>query len=130
MVDFEFIRQECPSIPFFFAGSGVFLEYSVGRRPQVGLFVSRFTIFKPVLLTLYHLIRQSLIKYYLEMTTIEYRDNDFRSSELETRLSSNAKSMGKEADIVVSKQPPSSSSTPLHALFQVLFFKKKTFEGL
>lgn len=52
MVDFEFIRQECPFISFFFARLGVFLKYSAGRRPQAGLFISRFTTFKPVLLTL------------------------------------------------------------------------------
>ena len=92
-------------------------------------YLSRFTIFKPILLTLYPLILQSLIKHY-EMTTIEYRDDDFRSSELETGLSSNVESMDKEVDTAMSKPPPSSSSTPLHALFRVLFFKKKTFEGL
>ena len=92
--------------------------------------MSCFTTFKPVLLTLNPLIRQSLIKHYLEMTTVEYRDDDARSSELETELSSNTESIGKEVDTVVSKPPPSSSSTPLHALFRVLFFEKKTFEGL
>ena len=33
MVGFEFVSQECPSISFFFARLGVFLEYSVGRHP-------------------------------------------------------------------------------------------------
>ena len=63
-------------------------------------------------------------------TTIEYRDDDVRLSELETGLSSKAESMGKEVDTAMLKPPPSSSSTPLHALFRVLFFEKKTFEGL
>lgn len=59
--------------------------------PQVVLFVSRFTAFKPVLLSLYPLICHSLIKHHLGMTTAEYKEGDVRSSELETRLSSNAK---------------------------------------
>ena len=33
MVGFEFVSQECPSISFFFARLGVFLEYSAGRHP-------------------------------------------------------------------------------------------------
>lgn len=63
--------------------------------------MSCFTAFKAVLLTLYPLIRQSLIKHSLEMTIIEYRNHDVRSSELEIGLSSNAESMGKEADIAM-----------------------------
>lgn len=82
----------------------------------MGLFVSRFTTFKIVLLTLYPLIHQSLIKHHLEMTIVEYRDDDIRLSELETGLSSNTESLGKEVDTTVSKIPSSSSSTPLHAL--------------
>ena len=39
MVDFDFIKKETPSVSFFFARLGVFLEPSGGRRPQVGLFV-------------------------------------------------------------------------------------------
>ena len=38
MVDFAFIRQEAPSISFFFTRLGVFLEFSGGHRPQVGFF--------------------------------------------------------------------------------------------
>ena len=72
--------------------------------------MSRFTAFKPILLTLYPLIRRSLIKHHLEMTTIEYREGDVRSSELETGLSSNAESLGKEVDTAMSKLPSSSSS--------------------
>lgn len=50
------------------------------------------------------------------MTIVEYRDDDIRLSELETGLSSNTESLGKEVDTTVSKIPSSSSSTPLHAL--------------
>ena len=39
MVDFDFIKKETPSISFFFARLGVFLESSSGHRPHVGLFV-------------------------------------------------------------------------------------------
>ena len=91
--------------------------------------MSCFTTFKPVLLTLNPLIRQSLIKHYLEMTTVEYRDDDARSSELETELSSNTESIGKEVDTVVSKPPPSSSSTPLHALSESFSLKRKHLKG-
>ena len=34
MVDFDFVRQECPSISFFFARLGVYLEYSSSWGPQ------------------------------------------------------------------------------------------------
>ena len=129
MVDFDFFRQESPSISFFFARLGVFLKYSSSRHPQVSLFVSRFTALKPVLLSLYPLIHHSLIKHHLEMTTVEYREDDVRSSELETRLSSNAESLCKEVDMVVSKLPSSSSSTPLHALSEFCSLKEKHLEG-
>ena len=95
----------------------------------MGLFVSHFTAFKPVLLTLYPLIRHSLIKLHLEMTTVKYRDDDVRSSELETRLSSNAKSLGKEVDMAMPKQPLSTSSTPLHALSKSCSLKGKHLKG-
>ena len=83
MVDFDFVRQECPSISFF----GVYLEYYFGQHTQAGLFMSQFSTFKPILLTLYPLIPHSLIKHHLEMTTVEYREDDVRLSELETGLS-------------------------------------------
>ena len=72
MVDFSFVRQESPSISFFFARLGVFLECSGGHFPQVGLFLPRYYVaFRPVFITLYPLIRRSLIAHHLEMTTIE-----------------------------------------------------------
>lgn len=125
MVDFDFVRQECPSISFFFTKLEVFLDYSSGRRPQMGLFMSRFTAFRLVLLSLYPLIRHSLIKHHLEMTTVEYREDDVRSSELETGLSSNAKSLCKEVDKFVSKLPLSSSLPSFHALFEFCSLKEK-----
>ena len=70
MVGFDFLSQECLSISFFFAQLGVFLKYSSGRRPQVGLFVSHCLALRPVLLTLYPLIQQSLVRYHFEMDPI------------------------------------------------------------
>ena len=111
MVDFAFIRQEAPSISFFFSRLGVFLEFSGGHHPQVGFFLPwDCEAFRPVLTTLYPLLRHSLIAHHLEMTAVEYRDIDVRSSKPETGLSSSGESMDKDFEIVVSK--PSSSSNP------------------
>ena len=102
MVDFDFIRKEAPSISFFFARLGVFLESSGGRHPQVGLFVPQnYGAFRPVLIGLYPLLRRSLITHHLEMTAIEYRDSDIRSNELETGLSSSGESFDKDFEIVM-----------------------------
>ena len=129
MVSFEFLSHECPSVSFFFARLGVFLEYSSSQRPQVGLFVSHFSTLRPVLLSLYLLICQSLIKHHLEMASIKYRVDDVRSSELETRLSSNAESLSKVVNIAASKLPLSSSSPSLHALFESCSLKEKHLNG-
>ena len=129
MVGFEFLSLECPSVSFFFARLGVFLEYSFGRRPQVGLFVSHFSALRPVLLSLYPLICQSLIKHHLEMASIKYRVDDVRSNELETRLSSNAESLSKVVDIAALKLPLSSSSPSLHALSESCSLKEKHLNG-
>ena len=68
MVYFAFIRQKAPSISFFFARLEAFLEFSGGHRPQVGLLLPRDCgAFRPVLTTLYPLIRHSLIAHHLEM---------------------------------------------------------------
>ena len=48
MVDFAFIRQEAPSISFFFTRLGVFLEFSGGHCPQVGFFFFFFFYLKIV----------------------------------------------------------------------------------
>ena len=127
MVDFDFIRKETPPVLFFFARLGVFLESSGGCCPQVGLFVPQNCgAFKPVLIGLYFLLHRSLITHHLEMTTIEYRDSDVRSSELETSLSLSGEFVDKDFEIVMSKpslssKPSSSSkipssSIPFHAL--------------
>ena len=63
------------------------------------------------------------------MAIVEYKEDDVRLSELETRLSSNAKSLGKEADTTVSKLPLSSSSLSLHALSESCFLKEKHLKG-
>ena len=106
MVDFDFIKNETPIVSFFFARLGVFLESSGGRRPHVGLFVPRDCgAFRPILISLYPLLCQSLIAHQLEMIAIEYRESDVRSSVLETGLSSSGKSSIKDFEIVVSKPP-------------------------
>ena len=129
MVGFEFLSLECPSVSFFVARLGVFLEYSFGRRPQVGLFVTRFSALRHVLLSLYPLIRQSLIKHHSEMASIEYRVDDVRSSELKTGLSFNAESLCKVVDTAASKLPSSSSSLSLHAFSESCSLKKKHLNG-
>ena len=63
------------------------------------------------------------------MTTVEDRDVEVRSSELETGLSSNTKSMGREGNTLVSKPSPSSSSIPLHALSESFSLKGKHLKG-
>ena len=64
------------------------------------------------------------------MTIEEYREDDVRSSELETGLSLNVESLGKEVDMVVSKPPSSSSSPHLHALSDSCLLKEKHLKGL
>ena len=64
------------------------------------------------------------------MATIEYREDDVRSSELETGLSSNAESLGKEANTAVSKLPSSSFSPPLYALSKSCSLKENHLKGL
>ena len=139
MVDFAFIRKETPSVLFFFARLGVFLESSSRRRPHVGLFVPHDCgAFRPVWIGLFPLIHHSLIAHHLEMTAIEYRDSDVRSSELETGLSSSGESTDKDFEIVVSKPPIVFKTLPFFKNFfifnpfscslQALTFRVKTFE--
>ncbi|KAL0002005.1 hypothetical protein SO802_015786 [Lithocarpus litseifolius] len=59
------------------------------------------------------------------MATVENRDVEIRSSELEMGLSSNAESIGKEVDTAVSKPSSSSLSIPLHALTESCSLKGK-----
>ena len=63
------------------------------------------------------------------MAIVEYKEDDVRLSELETGLSSNAKSLGEEADTTVSKLSLSSSSLSLHALSESCFLKEKHLKG-
>ena len=131
MVDFAFIRQEAPSISFFFARLGAFLEFSSGHHPQLGLFLPQdYGAFRPVLNTLYPLIHHSLIANYLGMTAVEYRDTDVRSSELDTGLSSTSESMDKDFEIVVLKPSSSSSSIPFHALSESCSSKQRHLKSI
>ena len=129
MIGFESVNQECPSISFFFARLGVFLKYSAGRCPQVGLFVPHTFVLKPVLFFLYPLIWQSLILYHFEMDSIKYRADNVRSSELETGLSSSAETLNKIVDTTVSRLPSSTSSCPLHTLSESCFLKESHLKG-
>jgi len=88
-----------------------------------------FSVLRPVLLSLYPLIRQSLIKHHSEMASIEYRVNDVRSSKLETGLSSNAESLSKVVDTAASKLPSSSNSPSLHAFSKSCSLKEKHLNG-
>lgn len=63
------------------------------------------------------------------MTSVEYRQDNVRSSELETRLSSNAESLYKVVDTTMLRLPSSSSSTPLHAFSDFFFLKAKHLKG-
>ena len=53
MVDYTVVRLESASLSFFFARLGVFLKYSSGWHPQVGLFVPHDYALRLVLLELY-----------------------------------------------------------------------------
>lgn len=143
MVDFAFIRQETPSISFFFARLGVFLEFSGGHRPQVGLFLPLDCgAFRPVLTSLFPLILRSFISRHLEMTVIKYRDTDVRFSELETDLSSSSESSDKDFEVVMpkpssssklhssSKPSSSSSSIPFHALSKSCFLEERHLKSI
>ena len=67
------------------------------------MFLETVGAFRPILIGLYHLLHHSLSAHHLEMTAIEYRDSDVRSSELEIGLSSSGESFDKDFEIVVSK---------------------------
>ena len=124
-----FLVKSAPRSLFSSLDLGVFLEYSSGHRPQVGLFVSRCSALRPILFTLYPLIHQSLVRYHSEMDPIEYRTSDVRSTELETRLSSNVESLNQVVDTAISKLPSSSSSCPLHAISKSCSLKESHLKG-
>lgn len=98
MVDYSFIRQEAPSISFFLARLGVFLEYSCGSCPQASLFASHVCALRLVLFKLYPLIFQSLILYHLPTEIVA----EIRLNDLDKGFSSSDEPMGKEIDTVVS----------------------------
>ena len=91
--------------------------------------MSRSSAIRPVLFTLYPLIRKSLVRYYLEMDPVKYRVDDVRSSELETGLSSNAESLNQVVDTTISKLPSTSTSRPLHALFESCSLEESHLKG-
>lgn len=64
------------------------------------------------------------------MTNVECRGDDFRSSKLETGLSSNAESLCKKVDTTMLKLSSSSSLTPLHDFSIFVFFKGKALERI
>ena len=119
MVEFFEVRNLCPSVSFFFARLGAFLEASSGHCPHVGLFVSRDSAFRPVLTSLYPLLHQSLNWYRLlcAMSMEEGPRSVVRSSEMEMGLSSSDKMAKMEIDIVASKPSSSkpSSSKPSYS---------------
>ena len=39
MVDLSLVQHECPSVSFFFARLGIFLDKSGEKRPRVGSFL-------------------------------------------------------------------------------------------
>ena len=104
-----------PSISFFFARLGVFLESSSGQRPPLGLSASWVCALKPVLLELYPLIHQSFIWHHLNNEMVKERV-DVRSSELDRGLSSNDNPIGVEVDTTTSKPSSSSQPKPFHVL--------------
>ena len=91
--------------------------------------MSRSSAIRLVLLTLYPLIRQSLVRYYLEIDLVKNRVDDVKSSQLETGLSSNAESLNQVVDIAVSKLPSTSTSRPLHALSESYSLKESYLKG-
>ena len=83
MVDYSKVSHLSPSISFFFARLGAFLESSSGHCPQVNAFGLVLTKFYPLLCQSLNLF-QSL----REMSVEERVGSKIRSSELEAGLSS------------------------------------------
>ena len=120
MVDHTAVRLGSPFVSFFLARLGVFLEFSGGRRPQMGLFVSRECAFRRVLLKLYPLIRHSLIQHHLlsEMAEEGVVGTEVRLSELDTGLSFSDNPVDMEVDTVMFKPFTSFSLKPFQALIE------------
>ena len=62
MVDFFEIKFLSPSVSFFFARLGDFLESSSGHHPTMGLFVPKDYAFRPVLTGLGHHLVMNLLR--------------------------------------------------------------------
>ena len=148
MVDLSLVRRECPSVSFFFARLGVFLEKSGRKHPRVGSFLPRdCAAFRPVLLNFY-----PLISYHVEMGD---REIEARVGESDSSSSSSnnfifeitpAKPSSSLRSSVPSKLPKrstpsscnrsslrassSSSVTPFHALFEEYFLDGKDLESI
>ncbi|KAL0010941.1 hypothetical protein SO802_006049 [Lithocarpus litseifolius] len=112
--------------------SRVFLEYSSGWRPQVGLFVVRDCALRSVLLKLYPLLRHFLIRHHLPSEMVEERfiGDEVRSSELDTSLSSSDDPVDIKEDMVTSKPSTSSLSTPFQALIKECVLEEKHLKNL
>ena len=83
MVDYSLVKQDCPSISFFFARLCGLLEFVGRQRPRVRLFVWRDCPYRFVLLFLFPLVH-CLVEIAL---TLIMSGKKFRSSELEMGLS-------------------------------------------
>lgn len=105
MVDYSKVSHLSPSISFFVARLGAFLESSGGHCPQV-------SAFRLVLTKLYPLLCQSLnlFKCLQEMSVEERVGSKIRSSELEIGLSSSENPIEEDtATSMPSSSKPSSS---------------------
>ena len=147
MVDLSLVGRECPSVSFFFARLGVFLEKFSRKHPRVGSFLPHdCAAFRPVLLNFY-----PLISYHVEMGD---REIEARVGESESSSSSSsdfvfeitlAKPSSSLRPSVPSKLPKcltpsrnrsslqassSSSVTPFHALFEEYFLDGKDLESI
>ena len=102
MVDYSEIRHLYPSVSFFFARLGAFLESSGGCRPQVGLFASRDSALRVILTDLCPLLHLSLnwFQSLQEMSVEERVGSTVRSSKLEAGLSSNNNPVEVKVDIL------------------------------
>ena len=105
MVDYTEDRVASPSVPFFFARLGVFLESSNERRPKVGFFVPCDCAFRLVLVQLFPLIHHSLYLFYLAKEIVQ---EEVKSSDLETVSSSRDDLLDMGVDIVASRASTSS----------------------
>lgn len=95
MVDYSEVRNLPPSISFFLARLGAFLESSSGHFRQVELFASRDSVLRSILSNLYPFVTSilELVQSLREMLVEERVGSEIRSSELEMGLSSSDNSV-------------------------------------